>query len=234
MNLPKINVKSVRSKDKYRTLVAAVYVRNICIATLINIAYAFFMGDVESFLLGFLVLGCAVALPLSFIHHYFLHIYYFRTSIVVRENRVYCTSMFDHETSIPISQISSVTVNSKRGDSIALTSAGTRYQLNYISNCSEIYFTIISAIDNYNLGLLSTHESNVSHVSTIHVEDKPQKPQTTQTYEKLEPADKTKNIEQKPVQHIENEISELFWICGNCKTKNLASRSDCWSCGNKK
>ena len=49
MNLPKINVKSVRSKDKYRTLVAAVYVRNICIATLISIAYAFFMAMLNPF-----------------------------------------------------------------------------------------------------------------------------------------------------------------------------------------
>ena len=29
----------------------------------------------------------------------------------------------------------------------------------------------------------------------------------------------------KSVRHQE------YWVCGNCKTKNLNSRTDCWSCG---
>jgi hypothetical protein len=31
-----------------------------------------------------------------------------------------------------------------------------------------------------------------------------------------------------------NQEADGYWICGKCKTKNLDTRNDCWSCGNKK
>lgn len=33
---------------------------------------------------------------------------------------------------------------------------------------------------------------------------------------------------------VTNAQTDDYWICGNCKTKNLNLRTDCWSCGNKK
>jgi hypothetical protein len=38
----------------------------------------------------------------------------------------------------------------------------------------------------------------------------------------------------EPLRIGYNEFTDTYWICGNCKTKNLASRNDCWACGNKK
>lgn len=32
----------------------------------------------------------------------------------------------------------------------------------------------------------------------------------------------------------ENTMTDMYWICGKCKTKNLNTRTDCWSCGNSK
>lgn len=32
----------------------------------------------------------------------------------------------------------------------------------------------------------------------------------------------------------DNVINDTYWVCGNCHTKNLNSRDDCWACGNKK
>ena len=56
-------------------------------------------------------------------------------------------------------------------------------------------------------------------------------------------AKKTKTAEVETVKEepakkapapTENSYEEEFWLCGKCKTKNLNSREDCWSCGNKK
>ena len=32
----------------------------------------------------------------------------------------------------------------------------------------------------------------------------------------------------------ENREDENTWICGKCNARNLRSRNDCWSCGNKR
>ena len=38
-----------------------------------------------------------------------------------------------------------------------------------------------------------------------------------------------------PVRVADANIeSDGYWQCGNCKTKNLTSRSDCWACGHKR
>ena len=31
-----------------------------------------------------------------------------------------------------------------------------------------------------------------------------------------------------------NQEWDGYWVCGKCKTKNLSTRTDCWSCGNGK
>ena len=31
-----------------------------------------------------------------------------------------------------------------------------------------------------------------------------------------------------------NQIFDSHWVCGKCKTKNLNTRNDCWSCGHKR
>ena len=43
------------------------------------------------------------------------------------------------------------------------------------------------------------------------------------------PVQEKKNEE--PVQPAADEQNASFWVCGNCKTKNLSSRTDCWACG---
>lgn len=40
--------------------------------------------------------------------------------------------------------------------------------------------------------------------------------------------------EDESLRIADNEFTDTYWICGNCKTKNLSSRDDCWACGNKK
>lgn len=31
-----------------------------------------------------------------------------------------------------------------------------------------------------------------------------------------------------------NQVFDSYWVCGKCKTKNMNTRNDCWSCGHKK
>jgi hypothetical protein len=38
----------------------------------------------------------------------------------------------------------------------------------------------------------------------------------------------------EPPKIADNEVNASYWTCGNCNTKNLSSRSDCWACGQQK
>ena len=38
----------------------------------------------------------------------------------------------------------------------------------------------------------------------------------------------------EPENNVPNQIADGFWVCGRCNTKNLSTRQDCWSCGNKR
>ena len=42
--------------------------------------------------------------------------------------------------------------------------------------------------------------------------------------------------EEKPAEPtvVKTEFFDDYWICGKCKTKNLANRDICWSCGKEK
>lgn len=50
------------------------------------------------------------------------------------------------------------------------------------------------------------------------------------------PTVKSETKTAKPVSGnvVSNQEADGYWICGKCKTKNLDTRNNCWSCGNKK
>ena len=54
------------------------------------------------------------------------------------------------------------------------------------------------------------------------------------TEHKPAPQNRTTTKNPAPERVVPNQEGEGFWICGKCKTKNLNTRNDCWSCGNKK
>lgn len=51
---------------------------------------------------------------------------------------------------------------------------------------------------------------------------------------KAAPPEPKADVKDQPSPAAENIINDTYWICGNCHTKNLNSRVDCWACGQKK
>ena len=64
---------------------------------------------------------------------------------------------------------------------------------------------------------------------------KPSRDKSTETgtneSQSPEPSSQNANT---PLVKAENSFSETYWVCGKCKTKNLNTRINCWSCGNAK
>lgn len=226
----KVSIRSVRSETGYQLLVGLTYLLLLGFAVLDSIAYGFLMGSTEAFFLAVLVLGL-ITLLIAIGIHVFLQKFYYRPSIVVLDNRVYCTSIFDHETRIPVDQISSVSVNSKWGQSITLTSAGFRFHLGYLSNCMDVYRAINIVINNLDGELISDDEAKAAQTNVK--EKTVQQPKEAPINETPAPSVELVKETDHP-NHNSNKYYDNFWICGNCKTKNLTSREECWGCGHKK
>lgn len=153
MSEEKTLITSIRSKKSYRITLIFIYVIMIGSAFLFAISmgnnaashvfsYAKSEAFFNSFWLSLFGWGAFFSLPFSALPHFLLHKIYYRQSITVTNQRVRCTSGFKDEMNIPVTAISSVTVNSGLFKSVGLTCAGNRYSITYIENCQQIYNVI--------------------------------------------------------------------------------------------
>lgn len=78
-----------------------------------------------------------------------------------------------------------------------------------------------------------TQEANSQHANDTHYA-----PQAVAYKAKPTPNTKsdaaTQKVEASTVKAAENSFFDEYWVCSKCKTKNLNTRNDCWSCGNLK
>ena len=111
----------------------------------------------------------------------------------------------------------------------------------YVNICNAIGWLIVA------LGVIDISYFIYKFMSITEQADQENTPKTTYTSaysqqavmqaQKSTPIAESKHSPQAenttPIK-TENSFSEEYWVCGKCKTKNLNSRTDCWSCGNPK
>ena len=120
-------------------------------------------------------------------------------------------------------------------------SVGGAVQRNYKNICNAIGWLIISlgAIDisYFLLKLVDTDKQengqNTTHPTHSSAYARPIATQAPKE-ESVEAPKIAQKQEETPASQVENTLHEEYWVCGKCKTKNLKTRADCWSCGNPK